>query len=477
MAILGGLSIGGKVIVLNDQDLQSVLKFALVPSDQQCSPAFRSGDMGQVLSLADDLSVEIVMMMTKDSVLHEFEDVNELAENVALRKGVIEAMRAICAGDIDADYVEAIDGVPPTLGYLAPLEAVLGRGSATGHSILTKELPFRAPDDAWSHLGSTDSWTGFGFMQNPDLPLSQALQTITPFRGECAGALQLAIMVGCLNSYGAQRLDALTASYGPAFVGVPFLPAGKDAKRTATLATTFIRQGVNLPDDYARGSVIAVPGDYLYFKNKDDYHHLADAGGWQGENCIYMGQDNLGNPHYSGLGLAWKTEFAFRMFLTNAYLNDVNTDYLKALDKHETPKASLHIVEHPQKQVRFTKRALMRFPDKGTETPPDFQLPLSDSYPLDDTQVRDGLEKMGFQALSDDACEIQRARLGALMQTLCIGDRDFVQPHSAPFGGGPMCAQLNGWRLVIDTVDTKIEHPDADDFVRAFASRSKVIEN
>ena len=472
MKTKSGLTIGGRVIVLNDQDLQSDLKYVLVPVEQQCSPAFSSGDMGQVLSLADDLSVEIVMAMTKDSVVHAFEDVNDLADNVALRKGVIAAMRAICAGDIDADYVEAGDGVPPTLGYLAPLEAILARDGKSGKSILTEQAPFRAPDTAWVHLDTSDSWAGFGFIQNTDMPLSQALQTITPFRGECAGALQLAIMVGCLNNCGAGKLDALTASYGPAFVGVPFLPAGKDAKRTATFATNFISQSVDLPEDYARGSVIAVPGDYLYFKNKDDYHHLAEAGGWQGENCIYMGQDNLGNPHYSGLGLAWKTEFAFRMFLTNAYLNDVNTGYLEALEKHQEPESELHIVEHPQKQVRFVKRALMRLPEKGNGVPPDFHLPVSGAYPLNDDSVRTGLESLDFQRLSDSLFEKQSVRLGSLMTALSIGDRDFVQPLSAPFGGGPMQATLGNWRLVIDTVDTSIDHPDADDLVHALISLS-----
>lgn len=465
----GGITIGGKAITLDERDLQAVLKYVLVPSGQQNTKAFKSGDMGQVLALADDLAVEIVIAMTNDSVVHAFADAQDLADNIALRKGVIAAMQAICAGDIDADYVEAVDGVPPTLGYLAPLEALLARGSNTGKSILTKELPFAAPDDAWEHLSKADSWAGFGFMQNQNVFLSNALQTITPFRGECAGALQLAIMVGCLNSYGAKRMDALVASYGPAFVGVPFLPAGKDAKRTATLATNFISQAVDLPEGYERGSVIAVPGDYLYFKNKDDYHHLAGSGGWQGENCFYMGQDSLGNPHYSGLGLAWKTEFAFRMFLTNAYLNDVNADYLNALKKHEKPKTDLHIVEDPQKQVRFVKRALMRFPDTGTDKPPDFQFPQGDAYPLDDKQVRAGFETLGFQKIAADAYQTERVRLGALMQTLSIGDRDFVQPPSAPFGGGPLCAQLGRWRLVVDTIDTKIQHPDADDLVRAIA--------
>ncbi len=467
----GGIWIGGKAIELEEQALESVLKYALVPPDQWKSAAFNSGDMGEVLSMADDLSVEIVIAMAKDSLKHAFADAKELADNIALRKGVIAAMRAICAGDIDGDYVEAVDGVPPTLGYLGNLEALFAPGNKTGKSILTKQLPFVPPDDAWEHIAKAETWAGFRFMQNPDVPLSTALQAITPFRGECAGALQLAIMLGCLNSYGSEKLDGLVASHGPAFVGAWHLPAGKDAKRTNTLATSFFAQTVDIPSDYERGSVIAVPGDYLYFQNKDDYPDLAKTGGWQGENCFYMGQDALGHPHYSGLGLAWKTEFAFRMFLTNAYINDVNTAYLTAMRNGKKPKTDLQIVEHPQKQVRFVARALLRFPDKDSGKPPSFRLPQSGAYPFDDAQILAALDKLGFKKVAPDEFEATQIKLGSLMKTLSIGDQEFFQAPSAPLGGAALQVQMNQWHLVVDPVNPDIVHPDADDLVHAHAAR------
>lgn len=467
-----GLWIGGKKISLNEQDLQSVVKYAIVPEDQWASAAFKSNNMGDMLSLADDLAVEIVLAMSNDSVQHTFDDAKELSENIALRTGIIAAMRDICAGGIDGDYVEVVDGVPPALGYIGTLEAKFGRGSKSGKSVLTKELPFAPPSDAWEHIAADETWSGFRFAQNPDVPLSMALKSITPFRGECAGALQLSIMIGCLNSYGAEKLDALQASYGPAFVGAWRFPAAPDGENTTTLATQFFSEKVAIPENYDRGSVIAVPGDYLYFQNKDDYPKLAPSGGWQGENCFYMGQDHLGNPHYSGLGLAWKTEFAFRMFLGNAYLNDTNAQHLKALNQGETPKTKLHIVQDAQKQIRFVMRALIRFPKKTIDEPPKFLTDAAAKYPLDDKQLQAGLEKLGFKQLSKDAFEIHKIPLGALMDTLAIGDRDLVQPPSAPFGGGPLCAQLNEWRLVIETVDTKVQHPDTADLVNALIMRS-----
>jgi len=467
MADRFGLWIGGNSVSLDKKDFYSVLKYALVPKDLWDTKAFKSDKIGEVITLADDLSVEIVMAMAGDTLLHDFKDAQDLADNIALRKGVIAAMRSICAGDIDGDYVEAVDGVPPTLGYLADLEAMFARGNKSGDSVLTKALPFAPPDDAWTHINKDRSWAGFMFVQSSDVPLSTALKAITPFRGECAGALQLSILLGCLHSYGPEKLDQLKDHFGPAFVGAWRFSAGADGKPITTLATRFFGQSMSIPKDYERGSVLAVPGDYLYFQNKDDYP--GETGGWVGENCFYMGQDSLGNPHYSGLGLAWKTEFALRMFLGNAYLNDANIDYLNALRDGKEPKKALRIVEDPKKQVRFVKRALLRFPDTKGAKAPDFLIEAAGAYPLDDQQIRSGFEKLGFKKHSDDLYQIDKIPLGTLMDTLAIGDRDFVEPPSAPFGGNILFAQLKSWRLKVGTADPDVQHPDAADIVYAIA--------
>lgn len=65
-----------------------------------------------------------------------------------------------------------------------------------------------------------------------------------------------------------------------------------------------------------------VPGDYLYFKNKDDYVFLTWAkngipGFWTGENCIYVG-----NGKYSGLGLWDQTEAELRSEAEAFYMRD-----------------------------------------------------------------------------------------------------------------------------------------------------------
>jgi hypothetical protein len=54
-----GLWIRGQSVGRNHQDFQLLLKYALVAPELRNNPAFESGDMGTVLSLVDDLSLEI----------------------------------------------------------------------------------------------------------------------------------------------------------------------------------------------------------------------------------------------------------------------------------------------------------------------------------------------------------------------------------------------------------------------------------
>ena len=464
-----GLWIGGKSIERNNRDLQTVLKYALVQPNQRNNPAFQSDQMDQVLSLVDDLSVEIALAMIDDHVAHEFTDSDELADNIALRKGVIGAMRSICAGEIDGDYVEALDGVPPTLGYLRNLEVLFAPGATTGKGILTKQLPFTAPDDAWIHLPDNDSWSGYVFMQKPGMPLSETLTAITPFRGECAGALQLAVLLGYLNGVGAVKLDALTASYGSAFIGAWSFPSKDGTADVHTLASRFLTQLTKVPTTYERGSVIAVPGDYLYFQNKDDYPTRAPIGGWRGENCIYMGQDSLGAPHYSGLGLGWKTEFALRMFLCNAYLNDANTMYLEQRRSGEKSDIIPQFIEDAEAQVRFTKRAVMRCPDVGVGVPQEMLLPSANPAGLDDHAVRAQLDLLSFQNVGDNQFQQTQITLSKLMEALEIGDSQMLQAPSSALGGSGLVVNLGHWTLRIQPLDPAIEHLSAADAVHVHA--------
>jgi hypothetical protein len=466
-----GLWIGGQSVGRNHQDFQLLLKYALVAPELRNNPAFESGDMGTVLSLVDDLSLEIAMAMIDDYVVHPFSDAEDMAANIALRKGVIAAMQSICSGEMDGDYAEPAVGVPPTLGYIKNLEVLFAPDAATGKGILTKQLPFVPPEDAWTNLPDTDSWSSFIFMQKSGVPLSEALNSITPFRGECAGALQLSVLLGCLKAIGAEKLNALSASHGPAFIGA-WTVSGKPGQHDVqTLARKFLTQKLDIPDNYERGSVIAVPGDYLYFSNKDDYPKQAPLGGWRGENCIYMGQDSLGGPHYSGLGLGWKTEFALRMFLGNAYMTDANGTYLDQRRSGENSDLVPAISEDPMAQVRFTMRAVMRCPDVGSGPPPEMRLLSANPAPLSDPLMRETLDLLGFQKRGPDQYVQSQILLKYLMEGLQIGDMELIQAASSDLNSAALIAALGHWTVRIEPLTPAILHLSRDDLVHVHVVR------
>ncbi|AZV78435.1 hypothetical protein EBB79_11455 [Parasedimentitalea marina] len=467
-----GLWIGGVSIGRGDAQFLSLLKYACIPEASWEQPAFSSGDVAQVMTLADNLSVEIISSMINDYLVHEFETTAELAQNISLRKGVIAAMSAICSGEIDGDYAEGSVGIPPTLGYLENLEVLYTPEAATGEGILTTPAPFEAPDCAWERLQTGNPWVGNAFVQNQNIALSEALDEITPFRGECAGALQLSVLKGCLLALGAEKLDALSPSSGPAFIGLWHVKLENSDTKIDTLATRFLTQLTDVPEDYTRSTVIGVPGDYFYFKNKDDYPSKAPIGGWQGENCIYMGQDALGGPHYSGLGLGWKTEFALRMFLGNAYFNDCNADYIEALRQGEAPQVTPAIVEEPQAQIRFTSRGVMRYPEIQSGAAPKIQIPTYTPQPLSDAEYLKRLMELGFQDPTGHSTNqhlVNELPMHVLVEALEFPEVALHQSISAGMTSATLHIALGHWTLTIRAKDPKLHHISMHDLVEVVA--------
>jgi hypothetical protein len=466
-----GLWVDGSSIGRNDAQLLSVLKFALVPKDSWALAAFKSDDIPAIFELADPFAIDVVSAMINDYLTHEFESPAELARNIALRKGVVAAMEALCSGVVDGDYTEAAVGVPPALGYLENLEVLWAPGSATGEGVLTSPLPYEAPDAAWDHMATTSPWSGNIFLQKADVALSDALNAITPFRGECAGALQLSILLGAKSALGAQALDTLSEGYGRVAIGAWRLPEGEGKKTEKTFASRFLTQVHDLPANYTRGGVLGVPGDYLYFKNKDDYPDLAPTGGWQGENCIYMGKDALGGPHYSGMGLAWKTEFALRMFLSNAYLNDANAAFLAAKRAGKAPTDPINIIEDEQTQVRFTARAVLRSPEAHVGEALYFETPSDIPAPLSDQDIHDALIALGGNILSEENIVVRDVSLGAFITALKVPEANLQQRSGAGMSTLDLSLVIGAWAFVIQST---VPHLSIEDQVIIRAHKKDV---
>jgi hypothetical protein len=173
-----------------------------------------------------------------------------------------------------------------------------------------------------------------------------------------------------------------------------------------------------------------VPGDYLYFKNKDDYLKWAPTGFWQGLNSMYMGTDALGTKHYSGLGAAWLSEFNLRAIVVNAYTHDCYP----------------HQVDDPETEVRFTVQATMHLPDDSAKPLDDHTKELTAMTP-----THDQLVAAGFTQHPDDADLYERepSTLAEVAQQLGFDPGDLSQTVSAPAFGASHQIDLGSARLIV----------------------------
>ena len=184
-----------------------------------------------------------------------------------------------------------------------------------------------------------------------------------------------------------------------------------------------------------------------------------------------MGQDAIGGPHYSGLGLGWKTEFALRMFLGNAYVNDCNQDLLADLRNHRRPDKTLAIVEHPQTQLRFSARAVMRYPVPGDEPAPQLRVPTEAPDPIPEHEIHDRLTSLGFYRDQSGGFRASGLLLGKFMDALHIRQSDMRQRTSAGLRSADVEVGLGPWRFAIRPTDIGVEHLDTNDRVDIRARR------
>lgn len=128
---------------------------------------------------------------------------------------MIAILRDITSGIRDVDYCEPRVRIPPTIVYLETLEVMW----ATGPELLSEPLPFMPPDALGRHIDTGSPWHGYSFVPKEGVPMSKALTDVHPFRGECAGAPELAILLGCLQAHGPVATVALEAHFGTPFIG------------------------------------------------------------------------------------------------------------------------------------------------------------------------------------------------------------------------------------------------------------------
>jgi len=312
-----GLVVSGSYLDNSDESFHNIEKYLTVSTINQEETAFMSSGKQEVSKLETPLARQIVDAFKASDQAHDFASTSDILDNIRLRIAAIQAFGNCNTGAYDMDYFD-------------PSTNLLPRFGTENSSRLSAFWSFMYPADTWDAE----------FEQQANTIASEAMAPIFgatfPFRGECAGAFQMAVYYGLLNGLGASRFDKMAEKWGKMYVG----PWRIGPDQTPNPATLFMQS--------APLSGTHIPGDYLYFKNKDDYLKWAPDGFWTGLNAMYMGNDALGTPHYSGMGASWLSEVNLRASLMNAYYHDCYP----------------HTIDDPMTEVRFTLRNTLQIPEK-----------------------------------------------------------------------------------------------------------------
>ena len=99
--------------------------------------------------------------------------------------------------------------------------------------------------------------------------------------------------------------------------GIQGTPVANLMKRTSAATTG---------DAGTEGNRDVKPGEWYYFYNHPKYLLKHPGGAWQGENALYMGRDDAGNQHWSGMGASRVTEAEMLDEMVQAYNADRDAD-------------------------------------------------------------------------------------------------------------------------------------------------------
>jgi hypothetical protein len=348
---------------------------------------------GRKEAIRGRLAGEIIAATMAQAEPIAFPSLQHFLENIFFRLGAVASMTALTSGAYDCDYYDPAVGPQPRLG-------------TTDEARVSQFWQFMTPggtDAAWTQAANTDPLAAI---------MPQEGHTL-PFRGECAGAFQLTVFWGLLNGLGNERFSELASQFGTMLVG-PW---------DANPATDFMAE---------KGSLLVppIPGDYMYFKNKDDYLDYAPDGFWQGLNAMYMGADMLGTRHYSGMGASWLSEQNLRASLVNAYYHDCYP----------------HIVPCPLTEVRFTIRRLLQVPFTFTKQ----AMPLRSAHPSKGSvPTTASLKSGGYEAIGRDTFRNPRTTVSECTDLFGITALDLHQQPGSGLENPSMRFETEGATIVL----------------------------
>jgi hypothetical protein len=383
-----------------------------------CRPHDRRDDAG---AGPDPRRQHIVSAMVDAAVPFALNSFDALDQTVTLRQVAIDTLTKLNTGQIDADYFD------PGAGQIHPQ---LGGTFFNTHP--TGQPPFSQPhwsnDPWWQASDLADPW-GAEFDQIAGTSASDVLSQIEPFRGECAGALQIAVLTGARAALGDDAFNVQHAS------GSLSLVPWDDVKMYVKVVDV---------------AVAPVPGDYFYFKNKDDYTTYAPNGFWQGLNSLYVGADRLNTARYTGLGAVFQAETELRATMANAYAGDCFP----------------HRVTDPAKDIRFTVHAQLVLPD-ASQTPAT-KAPRGAAAGPGAEPTAAHLGSLGFVQTTPGVFEHAAIRMADLSAGLKLGAGRLRQSWSAPLVNPAYRVRLSsGAVCILQPNDLGRAAHDPDTVVRA----------
>lgn len=418
--------IGGVPMAETIENYQKYIKHLTVPGEAQNVPAFSGDDVAAIRGLEDPIRREIFMKMNCAREAFVFESLEAAVSSFTARRDAIKFMREINAHVLDADYFNEQTGVHPRAG--ATVFHVQG-GTAGGWV----DGRYWEPEDA------KDPWC-WEFHEETRTDSFNAEARVFPFRGECAGALQICTFMAVAGALGAKGFDSIHPQ-GSLEIG----PWGAAYRKHSGPVM-----------DYQT----MIPGDYAYIKNKDDYSTIDPSGSWTGENCIYIGEDSSGTARFSGMGLDNMTEAQLRAALKKAY------------DKDCAPRK----VQHPQTEIRFTEmRRLIVEPRaeaaaRKTVTTRPAPARVATGKLRAETPARVSralLQKEGFALKARDTVVRSEIRLGDLGKTLGFDIEELRPVPSSSLRERAHFVKREGTTCVVNYLDENAPTHDENSVVQA----------
>lgn len=387
-----GITVAGVHVDTGDDHFMDIGRYLTVPEELQDDSEFTSGSPMQIRKLEDHRRRVVVDALIGADDPRVYATVDDLRREVVFRSALLETMDGFQTASCDVDYFIPEQIHPQISG--------------------TKVEAGAWQVAQWAPLDSSDVWTPAWRAQSESSPtelLSAA--SIYPYRGECAGAFQICVFRAAFAALGDSVTDVTQLQIGdwqsPVRTYMEKVPVGS----------------------------VPIPGDYLYFKNKDDYLELSHGGFWQGLNAMYMETDALGFRRYSGLGAGALSEHNLREYIVNAYTHDCHP----------------HQVDDPETECRFTVQATVKLPD-GATTVSAGARETARGRP---TPTKDVLTAAGFLAHPDHPSLYRRSAgsLSDVAQGLGFDPAELRQTVSAAAFGTSYEVAIGDARCVVAPAD------------------------